>query len=118
MQQKKVDRHVAFAIGAQEALGLDVLVHGEVREGERERCVGGCSGAVASRRRVLLAARAVRGSTPTSHANTNTNATHTNTKKQKNPPPQKSKAERTDMVEYFGERLEGMAFTTHGWVQV
>ena len=22
------------------------------------------------------------------------------------------------MVEYFGERLEGMAFTAHGWVQV
>jgi 5-methyltetrahydropteroyltriglutamate--homocysteine methyltransferase len=26
-------------------------------------------------------------------------------------------AERTDMVEYFGEQLEGIAFTTHGWVQ-
>jgi len=26
-------------------------------------------------------------------------------------------AERTDMVEYFGEQLEGFAFTTNGWVQ-
>jgi 5-methyltetrahydropteroyltriglutamate--homocysteine methyltransferase len=26
-------------------------------------------------------------------------------------------AERTDMVEYFGEQLEGVAFTGHGWVQ-
>ncbi|MHC1480062.1 5-methyltetrahydropteroyltriglutamate--homocysteine S-methyltransferase [Frateuria aurantia] len=26
-------------------------------------------------------------------------------------------AERNDMVEYFGERLEGFAFTRHGWVQ-
>lgn len=25
--------------------------------------------------------------------------------------------ERNDMVEYFGEQLEGFAFTTHGWVQ-
>lgn len=25
--------------------------------------------------------------------------------------------ERSDMVEYFGEQLEGYAFTTHGWVQ-
>lgn len=25
--------------------------------------------------------------------------------------------ERTDMVEYFGEQLEGFAFTEHGWVQ-
>ncbi len=25
--------------------------------------------------------------------------------------------ERTDMVEYFGEQLEGFAFTQHGWVQ-
>ncbi|MBI3328108.1 MAG: 5-methyltetrahydropteroyltriglutamate--homocysteine S-methyltransferase, partial [Nitrospinae bacterium] len=25
--------------------------------------------------------------------------------------------ERNDMVEYFAERLEGFAFTTHGWVQ-
>jgi 5-methyltetrahydropteroyltriglutamate--homocysteine methyltransferase len=25
--------------------------------------------------------------------------------------------ERNDMVEYFGERLEGFAFTAHGWVQ-
>lgn len=25
--------------------------------------------------------------------------------------------ERTDMVEYFGEKLEGFAFTTYGWVQ-
>jgi len=26
-------------------------------------------------------------------------------------------AERNDMVQYFGEQLEGYAFTTHGWVQ-
>ena len=26
-------------------------------------------------------------------------------------------AERNDMVEYFGERLDGFAFTRHGWVQ-
>lgn len=25
--------------------------------------------------------------------------------------------ERTDMVEYFGEQLDGFAFTSHGWVQ-
>ena len=25
--------------------------------------------------------------------------------------------ERSDMVEYFGERMEGFAFTRHGWVQ-
>ena len=25
--------------------------------------------------------------------------------------------ERTDMVEYFGQQLEGFAFTVHGWVQ-
>ena len=25
--------------------------------------------------------------------------------------------ERADMVEYFGEQLEGFAFTHHGWVQ-
>jgi len=25
--------------------------------------------------------------------------------------------ERNDMVEYFGEQLEGFAFTEHGWVQ-
>jgi 5-methyltetrahydropteroyltriglutamate--homocysteine methyltransferase len=46
---------IAHAIGRQEALGLDVLVHGE--------------------------------------------------------------AERNDMVEYFGEQLDGFAFTRHGWVQ-
>ena len=26
-------------------------------------------------------------------------------------------SERTDMVEYFGEQLTGIAFTQHGWVQ-
>lgn len=46
---------IAYAIGIQDALGLDVLVHGE--------------------------------------------------------------AERTDMVEYFGAQLGGLAFTTAGWVQ-
>lgn len=46
---------IAYAIGIQDALGLDVLVHGE--------------------------------------------------------------AERTDMVEYFGAQLGGLAFTIAGWVQ-
>ncbi|NHQ89043.1 5-methyltetrahydropteroyltriglutamate--homocysteine S-methyltransferase [Janthinobacterium lividum] len=46
---------IAHAVGRQEALGLDVLVHGE--------------------------------------------------------------AERNDMVEYFGEQLDGFIFTRHGWVQ-
>ncbi|MDD4915163.1 MAG: 5-methyltetrahydropteroyltriglutamate--homocysteine S-methyltransferase [Methylococcales bacterium] len=46
---------IAFCVREQEALGLDVLVHGE--------------------------------------------------------------AERNDMVEYFGEQLEGFLFTSHGWVQ-
>lgn len=27
-------------------------------------------------------------------------------------------AERTDMVEFFGQQLEGFAFTSNGWVQV
>ena len=45
---------IAHAVGRQEALGLDVLVHGE--------------------------------------------------------------AERNDMVEYFGEQLDGFAFTRRGWV--
>lgn len=27
-------------------------------------------------------------------------------------------AERTDMVEFFGQQLEGFAFTLNGWVQV
>ena len=27
-------------------------------------------------------------------------------------------AERTDMVEFFGQQLDGFAFTTNGWVQV
>eukprot|EP00803_Ostreobium_quekettii_P006679 evm.model.scf_2322.1 EVM.evm.TU.scf_2322.1 scf_2322:720-7536(+) len=47
--------HIAYTIGIQEALGLDVFVHGE--------------------------------------------------------------AERTDMVEYFGQKLQGMYFTNNGWVQ-
>ena len=48
-------REIAHAVRTQEALGIDVLVHGE--------------------------------------------------------------AERNDMVEYFGEQLEGFAFTSNGWVQ-
>ncbi|WP_205741306.1 hypothetical protein [Geofilum rhodophaeum] len=28
-----------------------------------------------------------------------------------------SEFERNDMVEYFGERLKGFAFTQYGWVQ-
>lgn len=50
-----VDVQIAYAIGVQEALGLDILVHGE--------------------------------------------------------------AERTDMVEFFGQQLEGMLFSVNGWVQ-
>lgn len=53
--EKAIDQQIAYAIGIQEALGLDILVHGE--------------------------------------------------------------AERTDMVEFFGQQLEGFAFTLNGWVQ-
>lgn len=53
--QAKIDEQIAFNIGIQEALGLDILVHGE--------------------------------------------------------------PERTDMVEYFAEKLQGFAFTQNGWVQ-
>nr|AGT02613.1 5-methyltetrahydropteroyltriglutamate-homocysteine S-methyltransferase [Strigomonas oncopelti] len=51
----QLQEHIAYAVKQQEAMGLDVLVHGE--------------------------------------------------------------AERNDMVEYFGELLEGFAFTQNGWVQ-
>ena len=50
-----IDQQIAYAIGMQEALGLDILVHGE--------------------------------------------------------------AERTDMVEFFAHQMEGLLFTTNGWVQ-
>jgi len=50
-----IDKQIAFAIGIQESLGLDILVHGE--------------------------------------------------------------AERTDMVEFFAQNMDGMLFTTNGWVQ-
>jgi len=53
--QKSMEAEIALAVRKQEALGLDVLVHGE--------------------------------------------------------------AERNDMVEYFGEQLDGFAFTANGWVQ-
>ncbi|MEO0014239.1 MAG: hypothetical protein RLZZ535_2628 [Cyanobacteriota bacterium] len=53
--QKAIDAHIAYCIGLQEGMGMDVLVHGEF--------------------------------------------------------------ERSDMVEYFAERLEGYTFTVHGWVQ-
>ncbi|CAN0380471.1 unnamed protein product, partial [Laminaria digitata] len=53
--ERAIDQQISFAIGIQEALGLDILVHGE--------------------------------------------------------------AERTDMVEFFGQQLDGFAFTTNGWVQ-
>ncbi|HHO69267.1 MAG TPA: 5-methyltetrahydropteroyltriglutamate--homocysteine S-methyltransferase, partial [Gammaproteobacteria bacterium] len=53
--REQIQAEIAEAIQRQEALGLDVLVHGE--------------------------------------------------------------AERNDMVEYFGEQLEGFAFTANGWVQ-
>lgn len=51
----RIDEQIAYNIGIQEALGLDILVHGE--------------------------------------------------------------PERTDMVEYFAEKLDGFAFTQNGWVQ-
>nr|CCA17494.1 unnamed protein product [Albugo laibachii Nc14] len=51
----RIDEQIAYNIGVQEALGLDILVHGE--------------------------------------------------------------PERTDMVEYFAEKLDGFAFTQNGWVQ-
>lgn len=50
-----IDKQIAYMIGVQEALGLDILVHGE--------------------------------------------------------------PERTDMVEFFATKMEGMLFTTNGWVQ-
>lgn len=50
-----MDQQISFCIGIQEALGLDILVHGE--------------------------------------------------------------PERTDMVEFFAQQMEGMLFTQHGWVQ-
>jgi 5-methyltetrahydropteroyltriglutamate--homocysteine methyltransferase len=53
--RERMAGEIGFCIGAQEALGVDVLVHGE--------------------------------------------------------------AERTDMVEYFGLKLDGYFFTEHGWVQ-
>lgn len=53
--KKAIDQQIAYAIGVQEALGLDILVHGE--------------------------------------------------------------AERTDMVEFFAQKMDGMLFTTNGWVQ-
>lgn len=51
----EIDKQIAYAIGVQEALGLDILVHGE--------------------------------------------------------------AERTDMVEFFAQKMDGMLFSTNGWVQ-
>ena len=50
-----IDTQIAFAIGVQEALGLDIFVHGE--------------------------------------------------------------AERTDMVEFFAQQMDGMLFSLNGWVQ-
>jgi 5-methyltetrahydropteroyltriglutamate--homocysteine methyltransferase len=50
-----IDNQIAYAMGVQECLGLDILVHGE--------------------------------------------------------------AERTDMVEFFGEQMNGILITTNGWVQ-
>jgi 5-methyltetrahydropteroyltriglutamate--homocysteine methyltransferase len=51
----QIDIQIGYAIGVQEALGLDILVHGE--------------------------------------------------------------AERTDMVEFFAQQMDGMLFTSNGWVQ-
>jgi 5-methyltetrahydropteroyltriglutamate--homocysteine methyltransferase len=53
--EARINEQIAFNIGIQEALGLDILVHGE--------------------------------------------------------------PERTDMVEYFAEKIEGFAFTSNAWVQ-
>lgn len=53
--RRRIDAYIAHAIGVQEGVGLDVLVHGE--------------------------------------------------------------PERSDMVEFFGQQLNGMLFTQHGWVQ-
>ncbi|GLE01643.1 hypothetical protein PINS_up010477 [Pythium insidiosum] len=53
--ENQIDQQIAFNMGIQEAIGLDILVHGE--------------------------------------------------------------PERTDMVEYFAEKLRGFAFTQNGWVQ-
>jgi 5-methyltetrahydropteroyltriglutamate--homocysteine methyltransferase len=53
--QAAIDAQIAYCIGVQEGMGMDVLAHGEF--------------------------------------------------------------ERSDMVEYFGQHLQGFAFTQHGWVQ-
>ena len=53
--EAKIDQQISFMIGIQEALDLDILVHGE--------------------------------------------------------------PERTDMVEYFGQKMDGMLFSRNGWVQ-
>ena len=53
--QAAIDAQIAYCIGVQEGMGMDVLAHGEF--------------------------------------------------------------ERSDMVEYFGQQLQGFAFTQHGWVQ-
>jgi len=53
--ERAIDQQIAFCIGIQAALGLDIFVHGE--------------------------------------------------------------PERTDMVEFFAQKMEGMLFTTNGWVQ-
>ncbi|KAJ8903311.1 hypothetical protein NDN08_004420 [Rhodosorus marinus] len=53
--ETEIDKQIAYNIGVQEALGIDILVHGE--------------------------------------------------------------PERTDMVEYFAQKLDGFAFTQNGWVQ-
>ena len=53
--QAAIDAQIAYCIGVQEGMGMDVLAHGEF--------------------------------------------------------------ERSDMVEYFGQHLQGFAFTQHGWVK-
>ncbi|EEC47762.1 predicted protein [Phaeodactylum tricornutum CCAP 1055/1] len=53
--ERAMDQHIAYCIGIQEAIGIDILVHGE--------------------------------------------------------------PERTDMVEFFGQQMEGILFSEHGWVQ-
>lgn len=53
--ENAIDQQIAYAIGIQQCIGLDIFVHGE--------------------------------------------------------------AERTDMVEFFGQQLDGILFTTNGWVQ-
>lgn len=89
--------HIGYAIGMQEALGVDVLVHGEAERTDMvglDTRPGACSAPL----------RAIRFSPcrASHHA-------HQHLHPALCLPPQ---------VEYFGQSLEGMWFSENGWVQV